>query len=62
MTALLFQTENANLLLGFIPDAAGLLVFGVALIVLAASLRWFFNRKQAISADEFSESIHRTVN
>lgn len=65
MEALFFQTTtttSANLLLGFMPDALGLLILGVGLIVFAASLRWVFNRKAADENEDFSGNIHRTAN
>jgi len=62
MEALFFQTASANLLLGFMPDTLGLLIFGVGLIVFAWSLRWFFNRQATVKSAKFSGNVHRTVN
>lgn len=45
MHVLLFEVTNKNLLLGFMPESLGLLLFGVALIAFAVSLRRVFNRK-----------------
>ena len=42
--AMLFQTANKNLLLGFVPESLGLMLFGVGLIVCAVGLRRIFNR------------------
>ena len=36
--------ESSNLLLGFVPESVGMLVFGVSLITLAIALRWFMAR------------------
>ena len=46
MTAILFLLEisNQNLLLGFVPESLGLLLFGVGLIMLTLILRRIFNR------------------
>lgn len=46
MFALLVETANKNLLLGFMPESLGLLIFGIGLIVFAVSLRWVFNRAE----------------
>ena len=45
MLTLLFEVTNVNLLLGFMPESIGLLLFGVALVVFAVSLRRVFNRR-----------------
>ncbi len=42
--AMLFDTTGKNLLLGFVPESLGLLIFGALLIGFAASLRWFLKR------------------
>lgn len=52
--AILFDTANRNLLLGFVPESLGLLLFGVLLISFAASLRWLFKRSEEISKEGFS--------
>ena len=44
--AILFEATNKNLLLGFMPESLGLLIFGVGLITFAGSLRWVFNRNE----------------
>lgn len=43
----LLEIANQNLLLGFIPESVGLLIFGVGLVVLTIGLRWIFNRVEA---------------
>ena len=39
MLAILFDATNGNLLLGFMPESLGLLIFGVAMILFAVGLR-----------------------
>jgi hypothetical protein len=41
---ILFDATNNNLILGFMPESLGLLIFGVALILFAVGLRRIFNR------------------
>ena len=43
------QISNQNLLLGFIPESLGLLLFGVGLIVLTVVLRGIFRRFEKTS-------------
>lgn len=62
MEALFFETASKNLLLGFMPDALGLLIFGAGLIVFAWSLRWISNRREAVKSKEFAANIHSTIN
>ncbi len=51
MTLIIF--ENNKLLFGLIPESLVMLVFGIALITLAISLRWFLAR---FEAEVFPES------
>lgn len=46
MSAILLDATNNNLILGFIPESLGLLIFGVALILFAVILRRIFNRNE----------------
>ena len=46
MFTLLLEVTNKNLLLGFMPESLGMLLFGVGLIAFAVSLRRIFNRKE----------------
>ena len=48
MLVFLFEAANKNLLLGFMPESLGLLLFGFGLIAFAVSLRWIFNRNEAV--------------
>lgn len=41
---ILADVSSGNLLLGFMPESLGLLIFGFILIAFAFSLRRFFNR------------------
>ena len=45
-TWILADVSNGNLLLGFVPESLGLLMFGLGLIGLAILLRRFFNRRK----------------
>ena len=60
MFALLFELTNKNLLLGFMPESLGLLLFGAGLIAFAVSLRRIFNRKDI--ADEQYNQFGEKVN
>lgn len=42
----LFDVASLNLLLGFVPESLGLLIFGVGLILLTAGLRRFMKRNE----------------
>lgn len=46
-TVFLLATVNQNLLLGFIPESLGLLIFGVGLVALTFGLRRILNRVEA---------------
>lgn len=48
----LLQTANQNLLLGFVPESLGLLIFGVGLIGVTVALRWLFGKGEARSEGE----------
>ncbi len=39
----LLQT-NPNMILGFVPESLGLLIFGIILIGITVGLRWAFKR------------------
>jgi len=43
----LADVSNNNLLLGFMSESLGLLIFGFGLIAFAVLLRWIFNRQKA---------------
>lgn len=60
MLTLLFEVTNTNLLLGFIPESVGLLIFGIGLILLAVGLRRVFNRGENAKKREFAKA-HLTV-
>jgi hypothetical protein len=42
--AIFLDVTNQNLLLGYVPESLGLLLFGVGLIVLTVVLRWILSR------------------
>lgn len=60
MLVILFDVTNGNLLLGFMPEALGLLIFGVVLVTFAVGLRRMFDRKDERRAVEKSERIMMT--
>lgn len=41
---ILLQMTNQNLLLGFMPESLGLLIFGIGLIGLTIGLRWILKQ------------------
>ncbi len=44
MSRILLEAASGNLLLGYMPEPLGLLLFGIVLIILAIGLRRIFNR------------------
>ncbi len=62
MSAILLDATNSNLILGFIPESLGLLIFGVALILLAAILRRIFNRNEEHQRIEKYERTAEKIN
>lgn len=59
----LFLLENNNLLLGAIPETAGLLLFGVSLVVITIGLRWFLNESEKKNnAEEILERVTKKNN
>ncbi len=52
MTAILFDATNGNLLLGFMPESLGLLIFGVAMIFFAVALRRVLDKNDERRAAE----------
>jgi hypothetical protein len=57
----LFQVINQNLILGFIPESLGLLIFGVGLVFLTIGLRWIMKRGEK-SVDGEIEKMAEKVN
>ena len=45
----LMQATNQNLILGFMPESLGLLIFGIALIALTIGLRWILKKSESES-------------
>jgi hypothetical protein len=59
----LFLLEASNLLLGSIPETAGLLLFGITLISITVGLRWFLNENgKEANAEESLERITKRIN
>jgi hypothetical protein len=56
LTAVFLQVTNQNLLLGFIPESLGLLLFGIGLVVLTVILRGIFRRVERSSEKEQTEN------
>lgn len=59
MTTILLDAADGNLLLGFVPESLGLLIFGIALIVLAVILRRIFKRSDEHQADKNFDQFSR---
>lgn len=56
----LFETVNNNLLLGFMPESIGLLLFGICLIAFAVGLRWFFDRQDKGNFNQMAANAHQS--
>ncbi|HEY0427468.1 MAG TPA: hypothetical protein VGC76_06645 [Pyrinomonadaceae bacterium] len=50
--AVFLEVTNQNLLLGVIPESLGLLLFGVGLIALTASLRRILSRVEGVKDEK----------
>jgi hypothetical protein len=61
MFSLLLQTANQNLLLGFVPESIGLLIFGFGLIALTVGLRWALKKGDA-DRDAEPEDVSKPAN
>lgn len=61
LTALL-DAADGNLLLGFVPDSLGSLIFGVILIALAVGLRRLFKRNDERQTIEKFERTTEKIN
>ncbi len=63
MSVTFLDATNNNLILGFMPEPLGLLIFGVALILFAVGLRRILDRKddrQAVKEfEQTAEKINR---
>ena len=61
MSAILLEALNGNLLLGFMPESLGLLIFGVALIFFAVGLRRILSRNDERQAvEKFERKTEKT--
>lgn len=52
MATILLNAADGNLLLGFMPESLGLLIFGVALVFIAVVLRRMFDRNDKQQAEK----------
>lgn len=57
---LLFEIEN-NLILGFVPESIGLLIFGLALITSAVLTRRIFNKSKENNFERAAENANRRI-
>ena len=61
MLAILLDAMNGNLLLGFMPESLGLLIFGVMLIFSAVGLRRILSRNDKRQAvEKFEQTAEKT--
>ena len=44
---LLFEVVGQGMILGIVPESFEVLIFGIALVLLAVSLRWLMKRGEA---------------
>jgi uncharacterized membrane protein YidH (DUF202 family) len=54
--AVFLQVTNQNLLLGYIPESLGLLLFGIGLVTLTVILRGIFRRVEKTSDENQIEN------
>ncbi len=60
MSTILFDATGNNLILGFMPESLGLLIFGVALILFAVGLRRIFDRHDEQNAvKNFEQTVEK---
>ena len=61
MSAILLDAVNSNLLLGYLPESLGLLIFGVAMISFAVGLRRILSRNDERQAvEKFEQTAEKT--
>jgi hypothetical protein len=61
MSAILLDATGNNLILGFMPESLGLLIFGVALILFAVGLRKIFNlNDERKSFKNFEQTVEKS--
>jgi len=53
---LLFAVASQMLLLVFVPESLGVLIFGIALVLLAIGLRWLMKRNAKSTDGEIEKS------
>lgn len=57
----IFQAAMQNLLFSFIPESLETLIFGVGLVLVAVSLRWFFKNIEKNAKDKLNGQEHKTL-
>lgn len=61
MSEIFLDATGNNLILGFMPEPLGLLIFGVALVLFAVVLRRIFNRSdERESVKNFERTAEKT--
>jgi hypothetical protein len=56
---ILLEITNQNLLLGFMPESLGLLIFGIGLIGLTVGLRWMLKHGEENADREIEGTVKR---
>jgi hypothetical protein len=56
---ILLEITNQNLLLGFMPESLGLLIFGIGLIGLTVGLRWMLKHGEENAGREIEGTAKR---
>ncbi len=62
MSVILLDAASGNLLLGFMPESLGLLIFGFALVVFAVGMRRILDRKDERQLIEESKRKTENIN
>jgi hypothetical protein len=57
---LLFEVEN-GMILSFVPESIGLLIFGLALIASAVLTRRIFNKSEENNFERAAENANRRI-
>ena len=60
-TLILADVSNGNLLLGFVPESVGLLIFGFILIAFAITMRRLFNRGKSEIVENDGEKLDKKL-
>lgn len=62
MSITFLDASSNNLILGFMPEPLGLLIFGIVLILFAVGLRRIFNRNDEQEAGRKFEQTTEKIN